>query len=301
MKTIYVEANGLAAAWEQSVLRCWHEGESFKTEYDKAGDPESRDVTAMIHVKDPFKEPRIHRAFPGEINDLERYRLELLEGVHDYFMDDKTNTERWQYTYHERLFEYKITESVYAQGSTVGEREYKPREKVINQIDRCVELLKRNGHTRRAQAVTWQAWKDLYVDDAACLQRTWFRVQKREDGKEVLNMTVNFRSNDAYRAAYFNMYALTELQKLVADQVGVDVGEYVHIASSFHIYGSYFDEFKGFLNMVEKREFEDRTYRTEDALFFFIQGCESLLKEDKMPEDKKQKVRERKAYLESLL
>jgi thymidylate synthase len=174
------------------------------------------------------------------------------------------------------------------------------KDRVINQIDKCVELLKRNGHTRRAQAVTWQAWNDLGISDPACLQRLWFRVQ-REDGKDKLNMTVHMRSNDAYRAAYMNMYAFTELQKLVADQVGVPVGEYIHISDSFHLYGSYFDEFKNFLNMTENREEEDLVYNTSDALPFFVMGCDTLLSEEKMPKDKKQKVRARKAYLESIL
>jgi len=97
------------------------------------------------------------------------------------------------------------------------------------------------------------------------------------------------------------MYALTELQKFVADEIGVPTGSYTHHADSYHIYGSYFDEFKGFLNMVEKREFEDRTYDTKDALPFFVMGCDTLLAEEKSPEDIKQKVRERKAYLESIL
>jgi len=114
-------------------------------------------------------------------------------------------------------------------------------------------------------------------------------------------MTVDFRSNDAYRGAFFNAFALTELQKMVAEQVGVDVGEYIHIASSFHIYGSCFDEFKGFINMTKNRNPEDLVYNTEDALPFFVQACDTLLAEEDMPEGKKEKVRQRKAYLESLL
>ena len=300
MKTIYVCEDGLAAAWEKSVLRCWHEGESFKTEYDKVGDPESRDVTVMIHVKDPFKEPRIHRAFPGSLESLESYRSEVLYGCHDYFMDDLTNKERWKYTYHERLFKYKVTEAVedWEYGAKTGS--FSPREKVINQIQICIDKLKKCSYTRRAQAVTWQAWNDNDIDDPPCLQRLWFRIEDRE-GVDVLNMDVFFRSNCGYKAAYMNMYALTELQKFVADELGVPTGCYTHHADSYHVYGSYFDEFKGFLNMVEKRDFEDRTYNTIDAIPFFIQSCAEQLAEPKMPEDKKEQIRQRKAYLESTL
>jgi len=63
-----------------------------------------------------------------------------------------------------------------------------------------------------------------------------------------------------------NMYAFTELQKLLAEQLSdrmgrpIQVGQYNHIADSFHIYGSYFQDFKGFLETLDKRTFEQRTY-----------------------------------------
>ena len=70
MKSIHVEAQTLPEAWETAVRRCWTEGARFRTQYDKPGDPPSRDVACLIHVKAPFSEPRIHRAFPGGLDDL---------------------------------------------------------------------------------------------------------------------------------------------------------------------------------------------------------------------------------------
>ena len=43
---------------------------------------------------------------------------------------------------------------------------------------------------------------------------------------------------------------------------GIVPGEYVHIADSFHIYGSYFKEFEGFLRSVKERP--DRYFTTDD-------------------------------------
>lgn len=294
MKSIHIVEDTLPVAWEKAVLACWEEGESFPTEYDKESDPNSRDVTALIHVKNPMAEPRIHRAFPGSLDDLEKYRSEMLYGVHNHWIDPKAG--KWEYTYHERLFEYNVPQVAEA----AVNKAYWSEKGRYNQIQKCIEMLKKCPFTRRAQAVTWKVWEDLGISDPACLQRVWFRVQKI-DGKDKLNMTVDFRSNDAYRASFMNIFALTELQKYVAEQVGVDVGEYIHHADSFHIYGSCFDEFKSFLNMVNKREFEDRTYRTQDALPFFLQGCDILLAEEDMPEIKKEIVCQRKLYLESLL
>lgn len=275
MKTIHVIEPTLPAAWEKAVLRCWEEGDRFPTQYDKAEDPNSRDVTAMIHVTEPMSEPRIHRAFPGGLEDLEKYRAEVLYGVHDHWIAPEAG--RWQYTYHERLFGYDPL------GSD-GQR--------INQIEACIEMLQMCGFTRRAQAVTWKAWEDLGIHDPACLQRLWFRVQG-----DRLNMNVHMRSNDAYKAAFMNMYAFVELQAHVADRLGVEVGDYCHIADSFHIYGSYFEEFAGFLKLLETRPPEARVWNSHFGREMFIEACDALLAEADMPAEKKDAVSARRAEL----
>jgi len=251
MQTLYIKEESLPVAWERAVLETWEKGARFKTEYDKPGDPESRDVCAMIHVTNPLAEPRIHKAFPGGLDDLEIYRLEVLEGVHDHWIAPEEG--KWEYTYHERLFDYKV-----------------PGLPPINQIDAVVEKLREAPHTRRAQAVTWKAWEDIGIHDPACLQRMWFRCEKGEDGKDKLNLNMHIRSNDAFKAGFMNMFAFTELQRKVAERLGVDVGEYVHIADSFHIYGSYFSEFEGFLKSVQTRP--DRYFTTEFAQPMFNEG-----------------------------
>lgn len=273
MKSIHIVERLLPFAWQEAVIRCWYEGTRFRTEYDKPDDPESRDVLAVIHVTEPFAEPRIHRAFPGGLNDLEKYRNEVLYGVHDHWVDPEHG--KWQYTYHQRLFEYEV-----------------PGIGPIDQMEQLIKKLRETGHTRRAQAVTWQAWKDIGIHDPACLQRLWFRI---ENGR--LNMVAHMRSNDAFKAAFMNMYAFTELQRHVADRLGVACGEYVHSADSFHIYGSYFDDFENFLQAVNQRSKEDLCYDTDFAREFFADGVQELLAEDDMPEAKKVALRARQAEL----
>jgi thymidylate synthase len=131
-----VEAASLPEGWERAVLECWQHGEPFRTEYDKPSDPPSRDCVMMLVVADPFAEPRIHRAFPGGLDDLEKYRSEVLFGVHDHWVDPAAG--KWEYTYHQRLFAYEVP--------GVGQ---------FDQIAGVVAKLKSAGHTRRAQAVTW--------------------------------------------------------------------------------------------------------------------------------------------------
>jgi thymidylate synthase len=270
-----VQARTLPAGWERAVLACWAHGEPFRTEYDKPGDPPSRDTVMTICVAEPFAEPRIHRAFPGGLEELEIYRQEVVHGVHDHWIAPQEG--KWEYTYHQRLFAYAVP--------SVG---------VLDQIAAAVQKLAEAPHTRRAQAVTWQAWLDAGIADPACLQRVWFRISEAAEGRPArLHMNIHMRSNDAYKAAFMNMFAFTDIQRQVAEQVAerlgrpIAPGRYVHIADSFHIYGSYFSEFEGFLKTVEARSWEDRTWNSDFAAPMFADGLRRLLNEPDLPAEKR--------------
>ena len=216
---IYIEASGLPEAWELSLVQLAERGLVIETEYNER----SVDAPAIILVKNPFSEPRVHLKgiVAGSLRGLLEYVDEVVRGVHDYLVD------KLEYTYHERLFSYRL-----------------PGGEVVDQIDRVVEKLKKTPYTRRAQAITWQPWRDLNSQHPPCLQRLWFRVV---NGKLVLH--AHMRSNDALKAAYMNMYAFTELQKYVAEKLGVEVGYYLHIADSYHVYER---DWKWFYKFVEQ-------------------------------------------------
>lgn len=245
---VQVTGQTLPEVWENAVIETWRKGAAVATQYDKPGDPPSRDAICVLAVSEPMSEPRIHRAFPGGIVELEAYRQEVVDGIHDHWVDPAAG--KWEYTYHERLASYD------APGLP----------EPVRQLDYIVNALAQAPHTRRAQAITWKPWEDAGVRDPACLQRIWCRVFADE-----LVMNVHMRSNDAYKAAFMNMYAFTDLQRLLAEQVSgrlgrqIRAGQYTHISDSFHIYGSYFGEFEGFLRTLEQRSFDDRTFSTADV------------------------------------
>jgi thymidylate synthase len=263
--TLYVYGKNLPEAWEKAVLECWHKGVSIKTEYDKLGDPPSKDCTMMWVAEDPFAEPRIHRAFPGGLEDLEIYRQEVVDGIHDHWIAPEEG--KWTYTYHKRLFAYEL------EGET------------INQINYIIDKLSQAGHSRRAQAITWNPKLDPPTYDPPCLQRVWCRLLADSKGQLVLNMNTHWRSRDAYKAAYMNVFALTDLQRVIAEKISertgkpVRIGRYADLTDSFHIYGSYFQEFEGFLKLVEKRSFEDRTWHSQYAEPVFAEARERIRKE----------------------
>ena len=257
---LFVEGNGLAEAWEKSLISLNENGCSIKTEYDKPDDPLSKDCSMTIVVHDPLAEPMIHKDMPGGLDDLQEYVLEVTEGIKDHLVrgaaGDAADT-RWEYTYHQRLFQYAVP--------GLGE--------TFDQIRIMTDKLAATPHSRRAQAVTWKVWEDNQCYDPACLQSIWCRMLKHDDAW-YLNMNVRFRSNDAYKAAFMNMFALVQLQRTIAEMIAaasgfeVKLGRYVHQADSYHLYGSYFTDFEErFLKALATRSFEDRTYRYEDVKF----------------------------------
>ena len=198
----------------------------------------------------------IHKDFPGGPIELQEYVMEVCEGIKDHLVRDPSDPKdtRWEYTYHQRLFSYGV-----------------PTLKPFDQIESVCQKLAQTPHTRRAQAVTWKVWEDNECYDPACMQSVWCRLIE-EDRQPVLSMNVRFRSNDAYKAAFMNIFALVQLQQRIASRITeltgkpIHVGRYCHMADSYHIYGSYFKEFEGrFLGALQKRSFEQRTLRYEDV------------------------------------
>jgi len=261
---IAITAGCLPEAWEKAVLAVWDKGLEVKTQYDKPQDPPSKDATVIVTITDPFGEPRIHKNFPGGPAELEAYRLEVVSGIHDHWIDPATG--KWTYTYHERLFAYSPVEDIRAADSP------KPFKKV-DQIQYIIDRLSQAGHSRRAQAITWMPTADPNTDDPPCLQRIWCRLVPEDTGRLSLNMNTHWRSRDLYKAWFMNVYALTDLQKIIAERISqninqpVKVGRYVDISDSLHIYGSYFDEVAGEIEKMRQSPFTKRAWQSTHPAF----------------------------------
>jgi len=259
----------IAQAWENSLLRLHDLGCLIKTEYDDPGDPPSRDATMLITIDRPLSEPMIHRDMPGGFEDLQEYVMEVCDGIKDHLVrdpDDEDDT-RWEYTYHQRLFDYSVPLC----------------KATFDQIEGIALKLAKAPYSRRAQAVTWKVWEDNTCYDPACLQSIWCRITFDGD-MPILNMNVRFRSNDAYKAAFMNIFALVMLQSKIAGRISeligrtVYVGRYCHLADSYHIYGSNMEEFEArFLGAIEKRTFDERTFRYADVREIMVDAIPKIL------------------------
>ncbi len=242
MSLILVEEELLPAAWEKSIVKAWTKGIIIDTEYNE----KSKDVTAIIKINKPLQEPRIHLRgiIAGRLAGLFEYVDEVIKGIHD------EEIKKYEYTYHERLFNYSLSITFDKTNFTFH----------VNQIDYIINKLKEAPYSRRAQAITWKPWIDPQSEHPPCLQRIWCRIIG-----DRLVMHIHLRSNDAMKAAFMNMFAFTELQKYIAEKLNVGVGYYLHIADSYHIYGSDFKWVEKFVEQI-KNSTSKRYWKTTEWL-----------------------------------
>lgn len=255
----------LAEAYEKALLSLYHKGIPFKTQYDKPGDPLSIDATMNITVEEPESDPMIHKAFPGGIEDLREYVMELM-GAKDHWarnINDPDDT-RWEYTYHGRLAEYGSWQEK-DEGISTRKGAF-----CINQIEKVVQKLCKQPFTRQAQMITWMPNLDLECYDAPCLQSSWYRILEEND-VWWLNCNIRFRSNDAWGANFMNMFGFIQFNReLIANEIQKQTGHIVKLgrlnwqADSYHIYGKDIATAKAQLFDRINTPFEERTYNFKD-------------------------------------
>ena len=259
---ISITKNTLAEAYEAALVELYEKGARFKTQYDKPGDPLSIDATMNIIILEPETDPMIHQAFPGGIDELKEYVLEL-KGYKDHWvknMNDPKDT-RWEYTYHGRLAQYGSWQEMKENGENhiVGF--------TIDQVEGVIAKLVKQPFTRQAQMITWMPNVDLEVYDPPCLQSLWYRIMEDEDGSLWLNCNIRFRSNDAWGANFMNMFGFVLFNReVIADEVGKRMGKEINMgrlnwqADSYHIYGRDIEKAKTMLfDRIESMTLEERT------------------------------------------
>ena len=264
---ITVSERSLAMAFEKALVELYNRGIRFKTQYDKPGDPESIDCTINLTIEEPESEPMIHMAFPGGIEDLKEYVLEL-KGFKDHWvknMNDPADT-RWEYTYHGRLEKYGTWKESGPGGS--GIKGFFN----INQIEAVIDKLCKQPFTRQAQMITWMPNIDLDCFDPPCLQSLWYRILEDSEGIYWLNCNIRFRSNDAWGASFMNMFGFIQFNReIVAAEIARRTGKTVKLgrlnwqADSYHIYGKDIEQARVRLfERIDSLKLEERTFNFSD-------------------------------------
>lgn len=264
---ISIQGRSLAESYEKALIALHENGIPFKTQYDKPGAPPSLDCTMNMTILEPMADPMIHKAFPGGIEDLHEYVMEI-QGIKDTWvknMNDPSDT-RWEYTYHGRLQAYGQWRERKVHGSqAVGPF-------VVDQVSSVIDKLASQPFTRQAQMITWMPNIDLDCYDPPCLQSLWYRILDDEDGTGWLNCNIRFRSNDAWGANFMNMFGFTLFNRdVIAAGVARRTGRRIELgrlnwqADSFHIYGKDIETANQRLfARIPTTRFEDRVYNFHD-------------------------------------
>lgn len=249
MNTYFVKEDSLPKAYHEALKKLYLSGD--------------KECSMLINIKEPLREPMISICGMYTPESLEQYRQEILDGILDFEAD----TEKWDYTYHQRMAAWKRD---------------------------VVRILKKTPESRRAVIGIRDNAKDMHSDNPACLQLLQYMIR---DGK--LHCWPVMRSNDAVRASFMNMFAFIMLQKEFADELGVEVGEYTHFATNYHVYeGEEEKELEKYARKYMQEELnailEDRD---EDPLAIPYVGCWDALMETEKPKIAEKVADQYKKYL----
>jgi thymidylate synthase len=101
-----------------------------------------------------------------------------------------------------------------------------------SQLDDVISILRKDPSSRRA-LITFTRPEDIAEDalDFPCPATMQFLI--REDKLIVI---VSMRSQSAYGVLPYDVYLFTMIQEMVAIELGIEVGKYIHISNSIHIY-----------------------------------------------------------------
>jgi thymidylate synthase len=101
-----------------------------------------------------------------------------------------------------------------------------------NQIYKVIDMLKKDPTTRNASVSMYDGKEiDKYSKDTICTYSINFQLHN-----DKLNMSVLMRSNDLVFGFCNDQYCFSKLQELVAQEVGLPMGQYFHYSDNLHIY-----------------------------------------------------------------
>lgn len=112
----------------------------------------------------------------------------------------------------------------------------------IDQIARVIDSLKTNPDSRRHIV---SAWNPAEVDDMAlppCHALFQFYVKTRQDGVQELSCQLYQRSADMFLGVPFNIASYALLTQLIAQEVGMEPGEFVWTGGDCHIYSNHYEQ-----------------------------------------------------------
>lgn len=162
----------------------------------------------------------------------------------------------------EMLAQYAPSYKKYADPSGQAYGAYGPR--IMSQLPRVVELLRRDGFSRQTVVAVWRP-DDLEAagktPDMPCTLTHQYLLRDN-----ALHMIVTMRSNDVWRGMPYDVFTFCCLQRVIAAHLDVDVGVYHHQVGSMHLYARDADKARESLTSDAIVESEELGWRLDDTL-----------------------------------
>jgi len=113
----------------------------------------------------------------------------------------------------------------------------------IDQLHNVTKLLKDKPTSKRAVIQLYDA-NDITIrhKEIPCTTTLQFLIR---EGR--LSISVTMRSNDAYKGLPHDVFCFTMIQEMLATRLGVDIGEYLHYATSMHVYDGSIEAMKNYV------------------------------------------------------
>lgn len=120
-----------------------------------------------------------------------------------------------------------------------------------DQLSACIHLLKEKPNTRQAIISMWDSGDIIHAitgshKDLPCTLSLKFYIR---EGK--LHCIADMRSNDAWLGLPYDIFCFTTLQRIIAEELNLQLGIYVHQAGSMHLYERNFEKTKKILDNYE--------------------------------------------------
>jgi len=115
---------------------------------------------------------------------------------------------------------------------------------VIDQIERLIDGLKNNPHSRRHLVSAWNVGKVDQMALPPCHMLFQFYVHDIDSEKPGLSCQLYQRSADLFLGVPFNIASYALLTKMVAQVCGYEARDFVHTFGDLHLYQNHLDQAK---------------------------------------------------------
>lgn len=193
-------ADTISSAWEKSIIALLDD--SLPLYFTQRGERAREILGVQMVISHPISEPKVSCNYPfGQlfIDDYCQNILNASSGVHSI---------------NSRIIKRKQIDT-----------------KANNQLQKVVNLLKKEPGSRRALICLWNAECDMASKHPPCACTIQFLIRNN-----CLDTIAYFRSNDSWMAALPDMVAIVRLSEIVSKKVNVPIGKYIHFAASYHLY-----------------------------------------------------------------